>query len=104
VINDEQNRPSPHGTERCAGKPSENKSSSLLTPDGGEESLKLEMRAKMYQENMGKTKVRHASKGLNQALLDKNNELESSYYTRVKVHAIGSLCHSLKAPKEIFLK
>jgi hypothetical protein len=103
VINDEQNRPCPHGDERCVGKLSENKSSSLLTPDD-EESLKLEMRYKMCQENMGKTKVRHVSKGLNQALLDKNNELESSYYTRVKVHAIGSLCHSLKAPKETFLK
>jgi hypothetical protein len=67
VINDEPNRPCPHGAERCAGKPSENKSS-LLTPDD-EESLKLEMRAKMYQENMDKMKVRHVSKGLNQTLL-----------------------------------
>jgi hypothetical protein len=66
-INDEQNRTCPHGAERCAGKPLENKSS-LLTPDD-EESLKMEMRAKMYQENMDKMKVRHVSKGLNQTLL-----------------------------------
>jgi hypothetical protein len=49
------------------GKLPENKSLSHLKPDD-EENFKMDVRAKMYQENMNKMKVRDVSKVLNQAL------------------------------------